>query len=39
MLIYGWVPLAYLFQTNDVAMIGLLGFFGLREAFRIMREE
>lgn len=36
-LIYGRLPLSYLFQTIDVAMIGVFGFFGLVEAIRIMR--
>ena len=38
MLVFGHLPLAYLFQTIDVAMIGVFGFFGLAEAIRIMRE-
>ena len=36
-LVYGQLPLSYLFQTIDIAMIGVFGFFGLVEAIRIMR--
>ena len=36
-LVYGRLPLSYLFQTIDIAMIGVFGFFGLVEAIRIMR--
>jgi hypothetical protein len=38
MLVYNRLPLSYLFQTVDVAMIGVFGVFGLIEAIRIMRE-
>lgn len=38
-LVYGRLPLSYLFQTIDIAMIGVFGFYGLVEAIRIMRGE
>jgi hypothetical protein len=36
--IYGRLPMSYLFQTVDVAMIGVFGVFGVIEAIRTMRE-
>jgi hypothetical protein len=36
-LIYGVLPLSYLFQTVDVAMIGLFGAYGVIEAARALR--
>jgi hypothetical protein len=36
-LIYGVLPLSYLFQTVDVAMIALFGAFGVIEAARALR--
>ena len=36
-LIYGVLPLSYLFQTVDVAMIALFGAFGIIEAARALR--
>jgi hypothetical protein len=38
MLVYGQLPFSYLFQTIDIAMIGALGFHGVLEAIKIMRE-
>ncbi len=37
-LVYDRLPLSYLFQTIDVAMIGVFGVFGVLEAIRAMRE-
>lgn len=37
-LIYGRLPMSYLFQTIDVSMIGVFGFFGVTEAIKTMRE-
>ena len=36
-MVYGRLPLSYLFQTVEVAMIGAFGYYGLLEAVRIMR--
>jgi hypothetical protein len=38
-LIYGVLPLSYLFQTVDVAMIGLFGAYGVIEAARALRSD
>jgi hypothetical protein len=38
-LIYGVLPLSYLFQTVDVAMIGLFGAYGVIEAARVLRSD
>ena len=38
MMVYGRLPLSFLFQTIDMAMIGVFGFYGVLEAIRIMRE-
>jgi hypothetical protein len=38
LLIYGQLPMSYLFQTIDIAMIGVFGVFGVIEAVKIMRE-
>jgi hypothetical protein len=38
-LIYGVLPLSYLFQTVDVAMIALFGAFGVIEAARTLRSD
>lgn len=38
MLVYGHLPLSYLFQTIDLAMIAVFGFYGVIEAIKIMRE-
>lgn len=39
MLVYGRLPLSYLFQTIDLAMIGVFGYYGVLEAIRIMRDD
>ena len=36
-MVYGRLPLSYLFQTVEVALIGAFGYYGLLEAVRIMR--
>jgi hypothetical protein len=38
MMVYNRLPLSYLFQTVDVALIGVFGIFGVLEAIEIMRE-
>jgi hypothetical protein len=38
MMVYGCLPLSYLFQTIDLAMIAVFGFYGVIKAIRIMRE-
>jgi len=36
-LIFDLVPLKYLFQAIDVAMIALFGYMGLREAYGVLK--
>jgi len=36
-LIFDLVPLRYLFQAIDVAMIALFGYMGLREAYGVLK--
>jgi hypothetical protein len=35
--VFGQLPLAYLFQALDVAMIALFGVMGLREAYKVLK--
>ena len=37
-LLFGVLHFSYLFQAIDVGMLGVFGFYGLKEAARIMRE-
>jgi hypothetical protein len=36
-LIFDLIPLRYLFQAIDVAMIALFGYMGLREAYGVLK--
>jgi len=35
--VFGLFPLSYLFQAVDIAMIGLFGFMGLKEAYEVLK--
>ncbi len=36
-MVFGLFPLRYLFQAIDVAMIGLFGFMGIKEAYEVLK--
>ena len=38
MLVYRHLPLSYLFQTTDMAVIAVFGFYGVIDAIKIMRK-